>query len=45
MSKKSHPGDGGHNLGAKGFGFRGEPRGILAFAASVVRAVRNSRTR
>ncbi|MCZ7458233.1 lariocidin/triculamin family lasso peptide core domain [Streptomyces sp. WMMC940] len=44
MSKKSHPGDGGHGLGAKGFGFIAEGRGLRGVLAGLVRAVKGSRT-
>ncbi|MFJ3826019.1 hypothetical protein [Streptomyces nodosus] len=45
MSKKSTPGDGGHNLGAKGFGFREGRRGLGTFLSSLARVVRTSDTK
>ncbi|MFI2373153.1 hypothetical protein [Streptomyces sp. NPDC018833] len=45
MSKKSTPGDGGHHLGAKGFGFDAVRRGLTEFASSLVRVMRTSATK
>ncbi|MFI9724670.1 hypothetical protein ACIHFE_34455 [Streptomyces sp. NPDC052396] len=44
MSKKSHPGDGGHGLGAKG-GFSEEYRGLRGLATRLARLTKVQTTK